>query len=96
MKKLLLVATLGVAGFMSANSYVSNSICTQNNEKKENSEDENTFRKCSVFVTFYGSGGQVIGHDSYSSDQSSLGACQEWQQAKIKFLQALGYIITVG
>lgn len=37
----------------------------------------------------------AIGFDSWSSNQPTLEACKAWQDAKIKFLQDLGYKVTL-
>jgi hypothetical protein len=84
MKKLLVVATIAVAGLVSAKGAV---------ETKASTSKKATvaFQLCGVTVTFYNSTGQITGQQMYTSDQPNLTSCMAYQSGVIANLRAQGY-----
>jgi len=88
MKKIILLAAFGVAGMVSAKSAVESKI--ENKAKTETKEQDKPVQTCGVMVTYY-QGGQVVGTQTFTSDQPDLASCQKYQKA-IKFaLQISGF-----
>lgn len=78
MKKILLVATIFVAGFASAKGAVESKT-----ETPKEIKDEKPFQTCGVVITYW-EGGQVVGQQTVTSDQPDLESCKKWQGA-VKF-----------
>ena len=72
MKKLLLVATIAVAGF--ANAKNTNVIKEMKIEKSIK-----TFQLCGVHVTYYDSEGTATGTEWFLVDAPTLSSCQAYQ-----------------
>lgn len=88
MKKIILIAALGVAGLVSAKGAVENKL--KNPKEKKEIKEEKPVQTCGVVITYW-SGGQVVGQQTVTSDQPNLESCQKWQNG-IKFaLQIAGY-----
>lgn len=91
MKKLLLMATLGVAGLVSAKGAVENTFDKNNKEVKEH-----PVQLCGVTVTYYGADGNISSVEMFTSDQPNLMSCIIWQQSKIRSVQSQGYSVDVN
>ncbi|WP_228372455.1 hypothetical protein [Chryseobacterium daeguense] len=84
MKKFLLLAAFGVAGFVSAKG----NFETKNVKTKKATV---VFQLCGITVTFYNSLGEVTGQQMYTSDQPNLNSCMAYQSGVIAGLRAQGY-----
>lgn len=75
--------------FLMKNNFVEPKIYTPEiNEKKTDVQE------CGVFVTYYDSGGYIIGAQYISSDQPTFADCQKFQNA-VKFILAIsGFWVT--
>lgn len=89
MKKILLVAAFGVAGFVSAKTSEVKVL------EKQAEKKQTAFQLCGVSVTYYDGDGNVTGYDMITSDQSSLENCQMWQSLVIHRLQKAGFSVSV-
>ncbi|WP_353145688.1 hypothetical protein [Chryseobacterium sp.] len=83
MKKLILLATIGVAGLVSAKGTIEYKI--------ELKTSKVTFQLCGVMVTYYNSSGQVTGQKWFTSDQPNLNSCMAYQAGVIADLRAQGF-----
>lgn len=83
MKKLLLIATISLAGFVNAKSTIVKEVKTSPNTAE--------VQLCGVVVTFYDLFGQPAGQRWYTSDQPTLDACQSYQDGVIANLRSQGY-----
>lgn len=89
MKKILLLAAIGVAGLVSAKS--NKSIDEKINREK--AEQKVPVKECGVVITYW-SGGQVVGQQIVTSEQPDLASCQSWQNGVKVALQIAGYWLT--
>jgi hypothetical protein len=83
MKKLILLATIGVAGLVSAKGTLENKV-----EKKT---VKVAIQLCGVMVTYYNSSGQATGQQWFTSDQPNLNSCMAYQAGVIADLRSKGY-----
>ncbi len=84
MKKIILMAALGVAGLVSAKGAVESKTV-------KGKKATVAFQLCGVTVTFYNSMGQITGQQMYTSDQPNLTSCMAYQSGVIANLRAQGY-----
>jgi hypothetical protein len=92
MKKIILVAALGVAGLVTAKDN-ENGNTEKKVEKKAKTEQKVPVKQCGVAITYW-SGGQVVGYQTVYSDQPNLASCQAWQTGVQVALWAAGYWLT--
>jgi len=97
MKKIILLAAFGVAGLVSAKNAVESKVETKSKTevkaeaKTEVGEEVKSPKQtCGVQVTYY-SGGQVVGSQLLTSEQSTLEDCQKWQKGVRFALQIAGF-----
>lgn len=83
MKKLILIATMGVAGLVSAKS--------TSETKVEKKTAKVAFQLCGVMVTYYNSSGEPTGQQWFTSDQPNLNSCMAYQAGVIADLKSKGY-----
>ncbi|MCJ7932333.1 MAG: hypothetical protein MUW56_01525 [Chryseobacterium sp.] len=83
MKKLILLATIGIAGLINAKGTVEGKI--------EAKTTKVAFQLCGVMVTYYNSSGQATGQQWFTSDQPTLNACMAYQAGIIADLKSKGY-----
>lgn len=86
MKKLILIATIGVAGFVSAKGTLETKV-----EKKTAKTAKVAFQLCGVMVTYYNSSGEATGQQWFTSDQPNLNSCMAYQAGVIADLKSKGY-----
>ncbi|UZT97510.1 hypothetical protein ODZ84_20390 [Chryseobacterium fluminis] len=91
MKKVILLAAFGVAGFINAKTSEVKVL-----ENKTEVSDVKPFQLCGVSVTYYDGDGNVSGYDMITSDQSSLQNCQMWQSLVIHRLQKAGFSVSMN
>ena len=84
MKKLVILAALGVAGFVSA----------KNTNVAKNEKTEKTFQLCGVLVTFYDSENNVTGTQWFLTDAPTLSSCQAYQSFVKWNLSQAGFSIS--
>jgi len=92
MKKIILLASFGVAGLVSAKGTPTSKFeeSKAKTEIKERKEKEKPVQTCGVVVTYW-SGGQVVGTQTITSDQPDLESCQNFQTGVKVALWAAGY-----
>jgi hypothetical protein len=83
MKKLILIATIGVAGFVSAKGTLETKV-----EKKA---AKVAFQLCGITVTYFDAQGRPYDQKWYTSDQPTLSACQAYQDGVIASLKNQGF-----
>lgn len=82
MKKLILVVSFGLTGWMSANTV-----------KEHHLFKEEMVQLCGVRVNFYDSEGNLTSSQWIVSDQPTLIACQNWQVAVKVGLRLVGFTV---
>ncbi|MET3037733.1 hypothetical protein ABXT08_16665 [Chryseobacterium sp. NRRL B-14859] len=87
MKKLILVATIGVAGLVSAKSSDNGKVIKK---IEPQTEKKIPVKECGVVITYW-SGGQVVGQETIVSDQPDLESCQKFQTGVKLALWAAGF-----
>lgn len=92
MKKIILVAALGVAGFVNAKGSEGRNT-EKKVEKKAKTEQKVPVKQCGVAITYW-SGGQVVGYQTVYSDQPDLASCQSWQTGVKVALWAAGWLVS--
>lgn len=92
MKKIILVAALGVAGLVSAKSSISKK--NENTIIKKENKLKKIFRLCGVSVVYYDGAGNIKDVKFFTSDQPTLEACQSWQRNQVAAIKQAGYSIS--
>ncbi|MCJ7934781.1 MAG: hypothetical protein MUW56_14420 [Chryseobacterium sp.] len=81
MKKVILIAAFGAAGFVGA----------KPTDVKIVKKAQVVFQLCGVMVTYFDSQGRPYDQKWFTSDQSSLSACQSYQDGVIANLKSQGF-----